>query len=113
MFNIFSPKVPTITADELNQAINEKKPLTLLDVRTDNEYGKGHIADSLHLPIDNLLEKINSLLPDKSKEIVAYCLSGSRSAVAVDEMIKMGYTNIKSLDHGLLAWRAKKYPTVL
>lgn len=112
MFNIFQPKVPLISAEELNVAISESTP-TIIDVRTEGERTKGYIANSVHIPIDDFASKFTNIITDKNAPVVIYCLSGSRSALAADIMIKSGYTNVKSLDHGLLAWRAKKLPVVI
>lgn len=109
MFQLFQPNVPTSTVDELKSSIDNQEKITIVDVRTDGEYKKGRIKNSIHVPVDNIIEQITNVAPDKNAKIFVYCLSGSRSAIAVDNMIKSGYTNVYSVAHGLLAWRAKKY----
>jgi len=104
--------IPQISADEVQKAINEKKDIVLLDVRTAEEYGRGKIEGSLNISVENILDKIITAVPDKNKTIYAYCLSGSRSEVAVAMMKQLGYTNAFSMTSGLLMWRSKKYPLI-
>lgn len=89
-----------------------KEGVCIIDVRTAEEFSRGHIDGSINVPIQNLKEEIASFLADKSMKIYAYCLSGSRSNIAVFELIKMGYKNSFSMTSGLLAWRANKFPLV-
>lgn len=110
MFNFSSPKVPTIEAISLKKSIDGDEDFLLLDVRTKQEFARGKIQGSINLPLDEVSKKISSICTDKSKKIYVYCLSGSRSIIAVDIMIKMGYKNVFDLKSGLLAWRANQYP---
>lgn len=104
--------VPQITADEVYKAINEKADVVLLDVRTPGEYSKGKIEGSINIPVDTISDEVVTKFPDKNKTIYVYCLSGSRSVVAVDAMVQLGYTKVFSMTSGLLMWRSKKYPMV-
>jgi len=105
--------IPQITADEVQNAINEKKDVVLLDVRTPEEYSRGKIEGSLNISVENIPDQIISSVPDKNKTIYVYCLSGSRSEVAVAMMKQLGFTNVFTMTNGLLMWRSKKYPLVL
>lgn len=109
MFNFLMPKVPKITVEELKKEIEAKSKYVLLDVRTAGEYERGHLPESIHLPVDEVDQKIENIIADKNAKIYVYCLSGSRSVMAVDVMIKKGYKNVYDVDHGLLAWRAKGF----
>lgn len=104
--------VPQITADDVYKAINEKSDIILLDVRTQGEYANGKIEKSINIPVDDINTLAITSIPDKNKTIYVYCLSGSRSQIAVGIMKQMGYTNVFSLTNGLLMWRSKKYPLV-
>ncbi len=104
--------IPQVTVDEVNSAIQENKNIVLLDVRTKVELSRGKIEGCINVPVDEIEEKINTFIPDKSNVIYVYCLSGSRSDVAVKMMRKFGYTKVFSMAHGLLEWRMKKYPLV-
>lgn len=110
MFNFGEPKVPQITTDELKKLIDSNEEIIILDVRTTGEYSRGKIEGSVNLPLDDIGEKIERLLPNKEAKIIIYCLSGSRSVYAVDEMVKLGYKNVFNLTNGLLVWRAMNYP---
>ncbi len=102
--------ISQIIADEVQKAINEKKDVILLDVRTPEEYRRGKIDGSINISVENIPDQIISAIPDKNRTIYAYCLSGSRSDVAVAMMKQLGYTNAFSMTSGLLMWRSKKYP---
>lgn len=113
MFGIHQPSVPEIDAEKVFEAISSKKDFVLLDVRTPQELLRGKISGSINVPVDEIGEKVESIAPDKNKTTYVYCLSGSRSEVAVGQMIKMGYKNVFSMTSGMLAWRAKKYPLTM
>ncbi len=102
--------IPQITVDEVNDAINGGKNFILIDVRTTEELTRGKIAGCINIPIVEIKEKVVAIIPDKSKTIYVYCLSSSRSDVAVQIMRKLGYTKVFSMAHGLLEWRTKNYP---
>lgn len=110
MSDFQSQKIPEVSAEEVKKAIDTEQKFILLDVRTQQEYEKGHIVGSLLLPLDNVFEKVTSTIPDRTRKIYVYCLSGSRSAQAVKTMIDLGYTNVYTMSHGLLSWRTKQYP---
>lgn len=101
-----------ITADEVKKSIDDKKDIVLLDVRTPEEYSRGKIEGSINISVENIPDQIASAVPDKTKTIYAYCLSGSRSEVAVAMMKQLGYSNVFSMTSGLLMWRSKKYQLV-
>jgi rhodanese-related sulfurtransferase len=108
--DIHEPVVPEVSPEEVKHAIDEKQQCVLLDVRTLGEYSRGHIAGSMHIPVDEIQNTVVTRIPDVSTRIYVYCLSGNRSANAVSEMIRMGYTNVFSMQYGLLGWRAKYFP---
>ncbi len=110
MFGFFAPDVPQISADEVKQALDKKQDVFILDVRTPGEFDSARIKGAINVPVDQIEDKILSVIPDKKKKIYVYCLSASRSVSAVDRMIKLGYSEVYNLTSGLLAWRAKQYP---
>ena len=77
----------------------------LVDTREDSEWAAGHVAGAVHLGKGIIERDIESRVPDKSKTLVLYCGGGYRSALAADNLLKMGYANPISLDGG---WRALK-----
>lgn len=80
------------------------RPL-LVDVREESEYNAGHVKGAIHLGKGIIERDIEKRVPDKTTELVLYCGGGFRSALAADNLQKMGYTNVSSLDGG---WRALK-----
>jgi rhodanese-related sulfurtransferase len=110
MDDFSEPNVPQVTAEDVKKSIDKKEACILLDVRTPGEYARGKIAGSINLPVDKVDCDVLKVVPDKSAKVYVYCLSGSRSVHAVDVMVKLGYTNVFDMEHGLLAWRAKYFP---
>lgn len=104
--------VPQIDASEVFSAINAKEDFILLDVRTPQEVARGKIEGSVNIPVDRVPEEVENVIPDKSKIIYVYCLSGSRSATAVEAMLNLGYKNVFSMTSGMFSWRAKNYPEI-
>jgi len=90
-----------ITPRELSRA----KPLpVIIDVRQADEYAQGHIAGAKPLSRDVLEEKVDQLVPDFSTPLVVYCSRGERGAMAADDLLRMGYRNVRSLKGGLQNW---------
>ncbi len=75
----------------------------LIDVREDNEWDAAHAAGAIHISKGVIERDIEVAVPDKATKMVLYCGGGYRSALATDNLQKMGYTNVLSLDGG---WRA-------
>ncbi|MBP9719198.1 MAG: rhodanese-like domain-containing protein [Candidatus Levybacteria bacterium] len=110
MFDFLKPKVPQSSVDDVKKLLDTKAKIVVLDVRTPQEYQKGHIENSINIPVDAIQKEVTTKISDKKTPIYVYCLSGSRSIFAVDMMIKLGYTHVFDITNGLLAWRAKQYP---
>ena len=79
------------------ETVTMEKASVLLDVRTPQEFQAGAIPGAINLPLDSIVEKINSVVPDKSTPIYLYCRSGRRSAQAKDLLQKQGYQTIHDL----------------
>ena len=69
----------------------------LLDVRQADEFNAGHIDGAVLVPHDTIAEKIGAVVPDKNTPVYVYCRSGRRSAIAVEAMKKLGYTDLTDL----------------
>ena len=76
-----------------------------IDVREDNEWEAGHAAGAIHLGKGVIERDIEKTVPDKETELILYCGGGYRSALAVDALQKMGYTNVFSMAGGWKAWK--------
>lgn len=85
------------------QELDQKRGAVIIDVRTNKEYGQGHIPGAVHVPLADVGTKVKKL--KKDKEIVVYCQSGSRSIWAIKRLIGMGYTHLYNLKGGYSAWK--------
>jgi phage shock protein E len=83
----------------------------LIDVREREEFAHQHIPGAVHLSCAVLEQQIEKMAPDLNTPMVCYCNGGNRSALAVDNLQKMGYTNVVSLAGGILAWTETALPT--
>lgn len=83
----------------------------LIDVREDNEFKDGHATGAVHLGRGIIERDIVHENPDKDTKLVLYCGGGFRSALAADNLQKMGYTNVWSMDGGWKAWKDSGAPT--
>lgn len=103
-------RVKEITIDEVKAKIDAGEKFHFIDVREDHEWQAGHAAGATHLGRGIIERDIEGLIPDKNAEIVLYCGGGYRSALAGDNLQKMGYTNVLSMAGGIRAWREAKFP---
>jgi rhodanese-related sulfurtransferase len=83
----------------------------LVDVREDNEWANGHAAEAMHLGKGIIERDIAKVIPDTGAKVILYCGGGYRSALAADNLQKMGYTNVESMDGGYTAWQQAGLPT--
>lgn len=83
-----------ITAAQVKARLAKGDMLTVIDVRTQDEYTSGHVPGSILIPFDEIKAKAGQLPQDKNTEIVVYCRSGRRSAIAADTLIALGYNRI-------------------
>jgi len=88
---------------------NGEKPL-LIDTREDNEWTAGHAAGAVHLSKGIIERDIEAKVSDKRTKMVLYCGGGFRSALAADALLKMGYSDVISLDGGWRAWQESAMP---
>lgn len=96
----------TMTTQELQSKLNAKENFVLLDVRTQEEYNAGYIAGAILLPYDEINAKATIVLPDKEKEIVLYCRSGRRSAIAKKSLLDSGYQKVVDFG-GVKRWEGE------
>jgi rhodanese-related sulfurtransferase len=84
----------------------------LVDVREDNEWAAGHIPDAVHLGRGIIERDIETQVPDTGTKMILYCGGGFRSALVAENLQKMGYTNVESMDGGWKGWIGAGLPTV-
>lgn len=92
-----------LTAEEAKDKMDSATDYVLLDVRTAEEYAQGYIEKALLLPYDEITEKAEELLQDKSIPIFVYCRSGRRSAIAAKALHDLGYTTVYDFG-GIIDW---------
>jgi len=88
-----------------------KEGANLIDVREDNEWDAGHAKDATHLGRGVIERDIVGKFPDKNAELILYCGGGFRSALSVDNLQKMGYKNVFTMEGGWRAWKEPGAPT--
>jgi rhodanese-related sulfurtransferase len=96
---------------EVKRRIDMREKMVLVDVREDSEWARGHLPGAMHLGKGVIERDIERAFPDKETVLVLYCGGGYRSALAGDNLQKMGYTNVISMDGGWRAWVEAGYPT--
>lgn len=105
--------VPEVTAQDLKKEISKTRARPqLLDVRTVHEWQQGAIKGVLLIPVSTLKSQIKALPFDRTKPIVAICRSAHRSIPAVRLLRDAGYTDVRQLQGGMMAWQSLNYPTV-
>ena len=103
-------RVKEVTVDQVKAMIDHGEPFHLVDVREESEWAKDHLPGALHLGKGVIERDVEQVLGDTGARIVLYCGGGFRSALAADNLQKMGYTNVFSMDGGIRGWREKGYP---
>lgn len=98
------------TVDEVKARLDGGARLCLVDVREESEWAKDHLPSAIHLGKGVLERDIETRLPDPAAEIILYCGGGFRSALAAENLQRMGYSNVFSMDGGIRDWRQKGYP---
>jgi rhodanese-related sulfurtransferase len=102
-------RVRELTVDQVKAKLDRSERFILVDVREDNEWKKDHVTGAIHLGRGIIERDVEERLPDKNAEIVLYCGGGFRSALAADNLQKMGYRNVISMDGGIRGWRERGY----
>ena len=86
--------------------------IILVDVREESEWARGHIPNAIHLGKGIIERDIEKAIPEKGATVVLYCGGGFRSALAADNLQKMGYSNVISMDGGWRDWTQAGFPTI-
>jgi rhodanese-related sulfurtransferase len=103
-------RVRETNVDDVKARLDRHDKFILIDVREDNEYDADHIPGAVHLGKGIIERDIEGKYPDIHTPMILYCGGGFRSALAADNLQKMGYTDVISMDGGIREWRGKKYP---
>ena len=92
-----------ITPQEAKKIMDTQEGYVILDTRTPEEYETGHIPGAILIPHDEILERAEKTLPDKDQLILVYCRSGRRRKLAAQDLVDLGYTNVKEFG-GIIDW---------
>jgi rhodanese-related sulfurtransferase len=103
-------RIREITIDDVKARIDRGETFLLLDVREESEYANDHLPGAIHLGKGVIERDIEERVPELDTPLVLYCGGGYRSALAADNLQKMGYTNVLSMDGGIRGWREKRFP---
>ncbi|MBR2152119.1 MAG: rhodanese-like domain-containing protein [Clostridia bacterium] len=92
-----------ITPQEAKNLMDTETDYVILDTRTTEEFAEGHIEGAIMIPEYEIADRAKKDLPNKDQLILVYCRSGRRSKIAADELVKLGYTNVKEFG-GIIDW---------
>jgi rhodanese-related sulfurtransferase len=103
-------RIRETNVEEVKKRLDAGERFILIDVREESEWDRGHLPAAIHLGKGVIERDIEQTIPDKSLPLVLYCGGGYRSALAADNLQKMGYTNVVSMDGGWRVWVESGYP---
>lgn len=92
-----------ITAEQAKKIMDNEQDYIIIDARTEEEFAEGHIENAILIPEYEIPNRAEEELPDKEQLILVYCRSGRRSKIASEELVKLGYTNVKEFG-GIIDW---------
>jgi rhodanese-related sulfurtransferase len=103
-------RIRELTIADVKAKLDRAERFLLIDVREESEWAQGRLPGATHLGKGVIERDIEQSVPDTGTEMVLYCGGGFRSALAVDNLQKMGYTNVYSMDGGVRGWREQGLP---
>jgi rhodanese-related sulfurtransferase len=102
-------RIREVTIDEVKAKLDRREKFLLIDVREESEYAADHLPGAVHLGKGIIERDVEARVPDQNTPMVLYCGGGFRSALAADNLQKMGYTLVLSMDGGIRGWREKGF----
>ncbi len=103
-------RVRELTVADVKAKLDRGETFVLVDVREESEWNRDHLPNAVHLGKGIIERDIEGSIPDTAAEIVLYCGGGFRSALVADNLQKMGYTNVWSMDGGHRGWKEQGLP---
>jgi rhodanese-related sulfurtransferase len=103
-------RVNEISLENVKAKLDRGETFLLVDVREESEYAADHLPGAVHLGKGIIERDIENRVPDPATPLVLYCGGGFRSAMAADNLQKMGYTNVLSMQGGIRGWRERAFP---
>ena len=110
LVNDAKKKVKETNVADVQRRADAGEQFVLVDVREDNEWANGHIPGAIHLGKGIIERDIEQVVPDTSAKLILYCGGGFRSALVADNLQKMGYSNVESMDGGWRGWTSAGLP---
>ena len=104
-------RIKETNVSDLKRRLDAGEKLLLVDVREDHEWVKGHLPGAMHLSKGIIERDIEHRVPDTHAKIILYCGGGFRSALVAENLQKMGYNNVESMDGGWKGWLEAGLPT--
>ncbi|HVJ87127.1 MAG TPA: rhodanese-like domain-containing protein [Caulifigura sp.] len=103
-------RVKECVVADVKKRLDAGEKFQLVDVREESEYAAGHLPGAMHIGKGVIERDVEKKIPDPATPVVLYCGGGFRSALAADNIQKMGYTNVISMDGGWSGWKEAGYP---
>lgn len=111
LVNESKTRVKETNVEEVKRCMDAGEKFLLVDVREDNEWANGHLPRAVHMGRGIIERDIEMAVPDTGTKMILYCGGGFRSALVADNLQKMGYTNVESMDGGWKGWLEAGLPT--
>ncbi len=103
-------RIHEVSIDDVKAKLDRREKFLLIDVREESEYAADHLPGAVHLGKGIIERDVEERVPDADTPMVLYCGGGFRSALAADNLQRMGYTRVLSMDGGIRGWREKGFP---
>jgi rhodanese-related sulfurtransferase len=110
LVNESKSRIRETSVPEVKKRLDHGEKFVLVDVREDSEWARGHLPGAIHMGRGVIERDIEQRFPDKNTELVLYCGGGFRSALSADNLQKMGYQNVRSMDGGWRGWNEAGFP---
>jgi len=111
LVNDTKKRVKETNVADVKRRMDSGEKFVLVDVREESEWANGHLPGAIHLGKGIIERDVEQRIPATDAKLVLYCGGGFRSALAADNLQKMGYSNVESMDGGWKGWLAAGYPT--
>ena len=106
-----NPRYREVTSRQAAELIRSANPL-VLDVRTRQEYARGHLPDSVLIPVQELAQRVGEISGDRDRQVLIYCATGNRSTVAAKILLEAGFDQVVNMRDGIAGWWQNRLPVV-
>jgi len=111
LVNDAKKRVKETNVTDVKRRMDAGEKLTIVDVREESEWAQGHLPGAIYLGKGVIERDVEQRVPDTNTKLILYCGGGFRSALAADNLQKMGYTKVESMDGGWKGWVSAGLPT--